>query len=125
MCGDCCQGFGGTYVDEKDVAGIAGYLGTTPEAVKEKWCVPTGGKMVLAQDGDGYCVFWDKVCTIHEVKPRMCRRWPYIPVLLSVPENWRAMASMCPGINPEAPPEAVAEAVRRQLAAEEGDGSGK
>ncbi len=46
----------------------------------------------------GYCIFWDKVCTIHEVKPRMCKIWPFIESILLDPSNWAIIKSTCPGI---------------------------
>ena len=46
----------------------------------------------------GYCVFWDEVCTIHDIKPRMCKQWPFIGSVLQDPINWQSMHTMCPGI---------------------------
>ena len=36
MCGECCQGFGGTYVTEKDIENIAAFIGESSETVKKK-----------------------------------------------------------------------------------------
>ncbi len=30
-CGDCCKGYGGTFVTEKDIKAIAAYLKTDPQ----------------------------------------------------------------------------------------------
>jgi hypothetical protein len=51
---------------------------------------------------DGKCIFFNKNCTIHPVKPRMCREWPFIPAVIKVPENWKQMAQACPGIKKQA-----------------------
>lgn len=118
MCGDCCQGFGGTYVTEKDIESIAAYIGSDPDTVRSRFCRMSGRRRLLAQRRDGYCVFWDQVCTIHTVKPRMCRRWPYIPSVLADPVNWRIMAGSCPGIRADAPVSVVQEAVQQKLEAE-------
>ncbi|MFZ7127725.1 MAG: YkgJ family cysteine cluster protein [Desulfobacterales bacterium] len=118
MCGDCCNGYGGTYVTEADIERIAAYIGSDPSIVRSRFCRMSGSRPLLAQGKDGYCIFWDRVCTIHPVKPLMCRRWPYIPGVLADPSNWRAMAGSCPGIHADAPLSLVQETVRRKLAAE-------
>ena len=97
-CGDCCKGYGGTYLSKADIVNIAAYIG-------------------MAQKANGYCVFWDRVCTIHPVKPRMCRQWPYIENLLREVENWRVMGAMCPGIRSDAPERIVRQRVREELQA--------
>lgn len=83
--------------------------------MKSLYCQPSGSRLVLAQAENGFCVFWDGLCTIHEVKPRMCRRWPYIPSVLVDPANWETMARSCPGIRPHAPIALVQEVIRRKL----------
>ena len=102
QCGECCKGFGGTYVSDEDIDAIAVFLGISPAVVRSEYCDTSGGRFVIAQRADGYCVFWDRNCTIHSVKPRMCRQWPFIPGLLADINNWRIMASMCPGMASDA-----------------------
>lgn len=101
QCGRCCKGFGGTYIGAADIAAIAEFLKISPRTVREKFCVLSGDRHVLTQRADGYCVFWEQNCTIHPVKPLMCRRWPFIPSLLVDIANWRIMADSCPGIRPD------------------------
>ena len=116
QCGDCCRGYGGTFVTPEDIAAIAAYIHTDPKQFVEKWCAFSGSRPVLAQKEDGYCVFWDRVCTIHPVKPRMCRAWPYIESVMIDPGNWEIMSSMCPGIKTGVAPETIQACVRRHLA---------
>lgn len=104
QCGECCRGYGGTYVSPTDIAALADYLGLAQDDVRSRYCIFSGSKMLLAQRPDGFCVFWDRNCTIHPVKPLMCRRWPFIPSLLMDVANWRIMADSCPGIKKEAGP---------------------
>ncbi|MEW5909353.1 MAG: YkgJ family cysteine cluster protein [Thermodesulfobacteriota bacterium] len=99
QCGDCCNGYGGTFITEKDVAAIAGFIGEDPRGFIEKYCTLSGGKPVLAQGSNGYCIFWDRLCLIHPVKPRMCREWPFIESVLTDIRNWKIMGRMCPGIS--------------------------
>ena len=98
LCGDCCRGFGGTYVTDEDIAAIAAFLDMTAADFKEKYCVFSGTRLLIKQGANGYCALWDKACTIHSVKPKMCRRWPFIDSLLVDIGNWRIMADSCPGM---------------------------
>jgi hypothetical protein len=98
QCGQCCKGYGGTYVSNADIAAIALFLGISSATFRQRNCSLSGGKPLLAQRPDGYCIFFEHNCSIHPVKPRMCRRWPFIPAVLADVDNWRAMADSCPGI---------------------------
>jgi len=114
-CGKCCRGFGGTYVKEKDIKRIAKYINEDPNTFVEKYCQPSGSKFVLAQKEDGYCVFWDKLCTIHPVKPKMCKAWPYIKPVLKDEKNWEIMATFCPGMKKGLPYSVIVEEVKKHL----------
>jgi hypothetical protein len=115
LCGECCKGFGGTYLTDADIAAIAEYTGVSTDRLKAAYTCKSGGKRVIAQGQNGYCVFWDKVCTIHPVKPRMCRQWPFIRNILVDVANWRAMADSCPGMNAHAPDEKIVACVKKSL----------
>ena len=114
-CGDCCKGFGGTYLTAKDIETISRYIGSNPEKFVVRYCSLSGTKPVLAQRSDGYCIFWDNICTIHPVKPRMCRKWPFIESILVDAENWLIMADSCPGIHTDVPVDAVLKYVKKKL----------
>lgn len=118
-CGECCTGFGGTYVTEKDIENIAGFIGVTPAAFLETYCRMSGGKPLIASGPDGKCVFFDpeRQCTIHSVKPKMCRAWPFIENLLRAPGNWALMAQACPGIRTGFTAEQIQACVRKELEA--------
>ena len=113
QCGDCCRGYGGTFVSKRDIDAIASFIGTNPESFVANYCRLSGKRPLLTQKDDGYCIFWDRICTIHPVKPQMCRRWPFIESVLKDVANWRIMASMCPGMRAEAPESRVKECVRK------------
>lgn len=97
-CGDCCKGYGGTYITEREIDIISRYLGLEHNTFFKRHCQMSGGRPMIAQGTNGYCVFWDKLCIIHAVKPRMCRNWPFIESILVDPKNWKAMAASCPGM---------------------------
>lgn len=115
QCGDCCKGFGGTYVTQKEVTAIAAHLGIAEADLLERYCVQSGKRFVLAQGEGGFCVFFDRNCSIHPVKPKMCKKWPYIESVLVDPANWRIMADMCPGMKRDADPSHVVCCVRSYL----------
>jgi len=117
-CGDCCRGYGGTFVSRADMEAIAAFIHADPRTFAAHYCRRSGGKSVLAQRADGYCIFWDRVCTIHPVKPRMCRRWPFIESILVDPANWLAMAGSCPGMRTGIPLREVRACVATVLASE-------
>ena len=112
QCGDCCRGFGGTYVTDADIRRISKYIKVRPNDFRQRFCQASGQGLLLVQGDDGYCIFYRAGCSIHAVKPKMCRDWPYIQNLLVDITNWQAMASMCPGINKQASANAVKDRVK-------------
>ena len=115
QCGDCCHGFGGSYLTAAEMNAIAGFLGLSVAEFIKAFCAPSGRRYVLTQGADGYCIFYQGNCTIHAVKPRMCRQWPYIPGVLVDIANWRVMAALCPGINVDLDDEYIEACVRKKL----------
>ncbi len=115
MCGECCKGFGGTYVSSEDVAAIADHIGETPEAFLRKFTMKSGSRRVIAQREDGFCVFMDNGCAIHPVKPEMCRQWPFIRSILTDVINWKTMAVFCPGMKEDADENLIIRCVKKEL----------
>lgn len=97
-CGQCCKGYGGTYITESEIKNICRYLGLDRKRFMRCYCQMSGGKSLVAQAENGYCIFWDQRCTIHPVKPHMCRKWPFIENILVDSSNWHSMAAFCPGM---------------------------
>ena len=116
-CGECCKGYGGTFVTEKDLEAISQYTKIPVKTLLNDYCRLSGSKPVLAQGKDGYCIFRkEKLCSIHPVKPRMCRAWPFIESVLKDPRNWHIMAGFCPGIRTDVSDEDIRECVSSVLA---------
>lgn len=115
MCGDCCHGYGGTYVTPEDISAIADFISVTPDVFIETYCRESGEKLLLSQRSDGYCIFWDAACTIHSVKPRMCRAWPFIEAVMKDYANWHIMANSCPGICKDIPEEILIPYIKKSL----------
>ncbi|MDF1592310.1 MAG: YkgJ family cysteine cluster protein [Desulfobacterales bacterium] len=114
-CGDCCKGFGGTYVTDAEIKAIAAFIKIDADEFLVKYCQASGQRQVLAQGQNGYCIFWDGLCRIHPVKPRMCRLWPFIESVLVDINNWQIMAGMCPGIRSDIPDRCVRECVKQKI----------
>jgi uncharacterized protein len=115
-CGDCCKGYGGTFVTRADIEAIADYIDSDPETFVDEYCVLSGSKPVLKQAETGYCIFWDGLCTIHPVKPRMCEAWPFLRCVLTDINNWRIMSNSCPGIQTDVSDSRIKERIRAVLA---------
>jgi len=118
LCGDCCKGYGGTYVTREDIEAISRYIGTDPRKFVAEYCQYSGNRPVLAQRDDGYCIFWERLCSIHPVKPQMCKRWPFLKSLLVDPQNWQIMAGSCPGIYADVPDRTIEKCVKKILSKE-------
>jgi Fe-S-cluster containining protein len=114
-CGDCCKGYGGTFLTEADISAISAAIGVSASEFLERYCVLSGQQPVLSQQSNGYCIFYDQGCSIHPVKPRMCRQWPFIRSLMVDIANWRIMASVCPGMNTQLNDRQLLEAIRREI----------
>jgi len=112
-CGDCCIGYGGTFISDDQIASIADFVGLDRDVFLAEKCRLSGGKPVLSQGENGYCIFWDRVCTIYPVRPDMCRKWPFIESILRDVGNWSAMAGSCPGIRVGVDKDALRECVGR------------
>lgn len=113
QCGDCCKGFGGTYVTQKDIKKICAYSDINPDTFISRYCDKSGSRYVLTRGDDGFCVFFEnrEQCTIHPVKPYMCRAWPFIQTIITNPENWNIMANSCPGMKKDIPFDALVKIV--------------
>lgn len=114
-CGDCCRGYGGTFVSDKEIETICRFLNLDPSEFFGGYCQMSGNKPVLAQKENGYCIFWERLCTIHPVKPLMCKKWPFIESILIDVNNWHVMASVCPGIETEASDRMIRDYVTEEL----------
>jgi uncharacterized protein len=48
-CGDCCKGYGGTYVTPEDVLALSAFLQTDSGRFIEAYCTISGGDRFLAR----------------------------------------------------------------------------
>ena len=114
-CGECCKGYGGTYLTDSDIEGISRYINSDPKEFVDQFCSLSGDRPVLAQRKDGYCIFWNQICTIHPVKPLMCRKWPFLESILIDSTNWLTMADSCPGIQTDVAVDTLEKFVKQMI----------
>lgn len=114
-CGDCCKGYGGTFLSDEDIVQVADHIGSDPKAFLDQYCTYSGRHPLLRQRSDGYCIFWDEICTIHPVKPKMCRTWPYISSVMIDVQNWYIMATSCPGMRTDIDPNVIRRQVKAKI----------
>jgi Fe-S-cluster containining protein len=102
MCGECCRGRGGVYLDLRGAAAAAAFLGLDFPRFAELFLdrEPSGLYSVASAAGPGgHCLlFRDGICLIHPVKPPICRAWPRLRALVTDPEAFREASEACPGL---------------------------
>jgi len=118
------MGYGGAFVNEREVDAISQYLNMAPESFLRDYCRWSGGRPLIKSSESGHCIFWNKVCTIHQVKPRMCKVWPFIESILVDPTNWDIIKSVCPGIRRNGKLEDLIECVKQVQAQYEKESDG-
>ena len=114
-CGECCKGYGGTYLTDNDIALISQFIDSDPKRFVDQYCNLSGNRPLLAQHKEGYCIFWDQLCTIHPVKPLMCRKWPFLESILIDSKNWAIMADACPGIQADVAVDKLEKIVKQMI----------
>src|SRR5262249_24480486 len=70
-------------VDKSEIEHIAGYLGTTPEAVARLYMVPDPDAPALRilRNSEEGCVFLDgSLCMIYGARPKTCRDFPHLAI---------------------------------------------
>ncbi len=97
----------------REVRAISQFLNMDPQGFIKDYCQWSGERPFIRSSESGYCIFWNKICTIHPVKPRMCKTWPFIESILVDPTNWESMRSVCPGIRARGTLEDLIECVKQ------------
>jgi Fe-S-cluster containining protein len=105
QCGNCCSGAPGyVWITVPELAQIAKHLGLTTRAFDARHVRRVGRRRSLLEKAGGDCEFLVRDpngktrCSIHPVRPRQCRTWPFWKSNVERPEAWNATARDCPGI---------------------------
>lgn len=101
MCGECCYGVGGIFMESDEQKRIAEYLGLKLEDFLKDYTEKRNGRIYAGVGSDNFCIFFKNKtgCTIHPVKPARCELWPYFPANVSDRETWDVAKLACRGIN--------------------------
>lgn len=116
-CGACCTGQSGyVWVDLAEVRELSAALGLSIDEFGRRFLRGIGNRYALLEDAlTGACVFLrGKACSVYEQRPRQCRSYPFWSRVMASPENWRAEAAVCEGIDPGAA-RVDAQTIRRRL----------
>lgn len=67
----------------------------------ERYAEQRGAKFHISVGLDGCCVFFDpqKLCTVHQARPDICRAWPFFRGNLVDPVSLSMAKEYCPGID--------------------------
>ncbi len=103
MCGECCYGEGGIFLEEGEEERVARFLSISPEDFRDRFCEERNGRVYLTTGEDHFCIFHErgKGCLIHPVKPSRCALWPYYPANVSDEGTWEMAKLACRGIDRE------------------------
>ena len=99
-CGECCHGGGGIILRERDMIRLAGHFHLPAAGFCARYAEKARDKYRLRSGDDGACVFWsaDTGCVVHEVKPDVCRAWPFFRGNLVDTTSYAMAGQACPGI---------------------------
>lgn len=101
QCGTCCQGEGGIHMNTEEIERISRFLNLSTPDFLERFCLEKNGRIYIHIREDGYCHFSrEGKCTIHEVKPSPCRKWPFLRPMLTDQPNWEAARNSCLALAP-------------------------
>ena len=100
LCGRCCRGRGGIVVSGADLLRLCRHLAVSAAEFESAWGFRRGSKLFLRSEKKGDCVFFlkGKGCSVHTVKPAVCRAWPYFRGNLLDGGSLKLAKEYCPGI---------------------------
>lgn len=101
MCGQCCQGEGGIIVSPQDLERLGLAFNLPQEEIIQNYLHWENKRLVINTDSANYCIFFKpgEGCLIHEIKPDICKAWPFFRGNLEDRLSWLMAMEMCPGIN--------------------------
>ncbi|MBT3259808.1 MAG: YkgJ family cysteine cluster protein [Deltaproteobacteria bacterium] len=101
MCGECCYGEGGIFMEVEEQKRIAEYLGLKLEDFLTGYTEERHGRIYARVGANNFCIFFKKEngCNIHSVKPARCELWPFFPANVADRETWDIAKLACRGIN--------------------------
>ncbi|CAG9462576.1 unnamed protein product [Pedinophyceae sp. YPF-701] len=121
-CGKCCTGAGEVWIDSAEAAAMAQRLELDTPTFLEKYTKDytrrQGWYFLKTRPGDvdGACIFLEpdsNLCRVHDVRPLMCKTYPWWPALVDEDTWQQEKRETCEGFDHEdAPPQDVDHALR-------------
>lgn len=104
MCGHCCEGEGGIVLGPRDTERLCQGLKLNRDVFLKHYAVYRNGKQQVRTGTDGNCVFFQsgKGCSVHDLKPDVCRAWPFFRGNMADAESLYLAKTFCPGIREDA-----------------------
>ncbi len=104
MCGQCCEGEGGIILGPRDLERISRGLELDPKTFLVRYGVKRNGKWQIRTGNDGKCIFFraETGCSVHPVRPDVCRAWPFFRGNMVDAESLYLAKEYCPGIRSDA-----------------------
>jgi len=117
QCGQCCRGKGSyVFLHQDEVEKIRRIVNVSAYLFKKKFLdTHPEGDLVLAQRGNGDCIFLLESsamnrlnttshnrkmgCQIYKNRPVQCSSYPFWPEILTSKKTWLQEAEQCEGIN--------------------------
>ena len=103
-CSSCCRHDPGyVFLTKSDLTSIAEEKKLSEEMFLEKYCrvVDLGAfKRISLMEKSNYdCIFWSEGgCEVYNARPVQCRTYPFWIHYLEDEEDWKNLASSCPGV---------------------------
>lgn len=101
MCGHCCEGRGGIVLSARDLGRLAAFLNLSEAETVSRYAEKSNGKLKIKNADNGWCVFFNHGCGVHEAKPDICRAWPFFKGNLEDRFSLEMAKEFCPGISPD------------------------
>lgn len=99
QCGNCCTFPGGAvYATEDQFRAIAIRLKISFSQFLTEYTKNHDGFVSLKSTYAGPCIFYDRGCTVYDVRPTQCRTYPFWPENLADESRWDRSGKTCAGI---------------------------
>ncbi len=83
-----------------EIVDIAAHQEMTVEALIEAYGItPRAGTWWIRLRARPCPFLVDDLCSVHDVKPRQCRAYPFWPEIVESAATWGAERELCPGID--------------------------
>jgi hypothetical protein len=97
-CGKCCTAKGFLYVNLNDVVNISEFLKIKKDDFINNYLHKDNDDKYYLGGSDNSCHFFQKGCTIYDVRPYQCRSYPFWYYIVRSKEEWNKESRFCKGI---------------------------